>query len=119
METAGPGDEWRDRSVSTGRTKTPDHAQLSRSVGKISESDRDHNEEPSGDARHRSPRRARSAQRISGERFGDVAPTRDSTRARAANFVALGAARSRGDLARGGNSRWRDGGPDYSWSDRS
>ena len=57
LEAADARDERRDRSLSAGRTQTADHPTLPRSAGAVSQSSRDHHEEPSGDARHRFARR--------------------------------------------------------------
>ena len=82
------GHERSDRSVSAGRTEAADHAGVSRGAGEISQSGGDHHQEPPGDARHRSSRRAGRSRRRRCQCFGHLARSKCATRAGAAHLIA-------------------------------
>ena len=92
LETADAGHERRDRSVSAGRATVADHAALSRSAGAISQSGRDHHQEPARDPRPRFPGRTCRAPGGGGQHFRDLARSQTPARPRAAHLDSAGPA---------------------------
>ena len=70
METTNDRDERRDGLLPADRAKAENHAAMPGSAGRISQSGRDHHQEPSRHTRHRFPGGTRAPQRSGGEHFG-------------------------------------------------